>query len=188
VQFGIGKLQDDRVDGAPGEEVGGLGGIPAGQVDAGAVLERVPDGVQHGRLDPERVAGPAASQPDAAMEVHCGPDGARGEELAGGVGIGVGHATELESLVGVEGDAVGDVLHGSKRLAMLERRLGLPLVDRGSRGSALTVEVPVAGVDLYRWLRAVWPKGRRLVGAAEDLLRIAVRASRDQPQDGGRPR
>ncbi|GAA3438716.1 LysR family transcriptional regulator [Kutzneria kofuensis] len=40
------------------------------------------------------------------------------------------------------------------------------------------VEIPVAGVDLHRRLRAVWPKGRRLVGAAEDLLRIAVRAHR----------
>jgi DNA-binding transcriptional LysR family regulator len=40
------------------------------------------------------------------------------------------------------------------------------------------VEVPVAGVDLHRRLRAVWPKGRRLVGAADELLRIAVRAYR----------
>jgi DNA-binding transcriptional LysR family regulator len=36
------------------------------------------------------------------------------------------------------------------------------------------VEVPVDGVDLHRRLRAVWPKGRRLVGAAEELLRIAA--------------
>ena len=37
------------------------------------------------------------------------------------------------------------------------------------------VEVPIVGVDLHRRLRAVWPKGRQLAGAAEDLLRIAVR-------------
>lgn len=36
------------------------------------------------------------------------------------------------------------------------------------------VEVPVDGVDLHRRLRAVWPKGRRLAGAAEELLRIAA--------------
>ncbi|QUQ65821.1 LysR family transcriptional regulator [Kutzneria sp. CA-103260] len=40
------------------------------------------------------------------------------------------------------------------------------------------VEVPVAGVDLTRRLRAVWPRGRRLVGAAEELLRIAVQTGR----------
>ena len=38
------------------------------------------------------------------------------------------------------------------------------------------VEVPVAGADLHRRLRAVWPKGHRLGGAAEELLRIALRA------------
>lgn len=37
------------------------------------------------------------------------------------------------------------------------------------------VEVPIVGVDLHRQLRAVWPKGRQLAGAAEELLRIAVR-------------
>lgn len=37
------------------------------------------------------------------------------------------------------------------------------------------VEVPVAGADLRRELRAVWPRGRRLTGSAQDLLRIAVR-------------
>ncbi|MEW1772190.1 LysR family transcriptional regulator [Streptomyces sp. NPDC086777] len=36
------------------------------------------------------------------------------------------------------------------------------------------VEVPVAGADLHRRLRAVWPKGRPLAGAVEELLRIAV--------------
>ena len=40
------------------------------------------------------------------------------------------------------------------------------------------VEVAVAGVDLHRTLRAVWPEGRRLVGAAEELLRVALRACR----------
>jgi DNA-binding transcriptional LysR family regulator len=40
------------------------------------------------------------------------------------------------------------------------------------------VEVAVAGVDLHRTLRAVWPEGRKLIGAAEELLRVAVRACR----------
>jgi len=40
------------------------------------------------------------------------------------------------------------------------------------------VEVPVAGADLRRRLRAVWPKSHRLAGAAEDLLRIALRDRR----------
>jgi DNA-binding transcriptional LysR family regulator len=35
------------------------------------------------------------------------------------------------------------------------------------------LEVPVAGVDLRRRLRAVWPRGRRPTGAAEELLSIA---------------
>ncbi|MEV4313543.1 LysR family transcriptional regulator [Actinocrispum sp. NPDC049592] len=37
------------------------------------------------------------------------------------------------------------------------------------------VEVPITGADLHRRLRAVWPKGRQLMGAAADLLRIATR-------------
>jgi DNA-binding transcriptional LysR family regulator len=36
------------------------------------------------------------------------------------------------------------------------------------------VEVPVTGADLHRRLHAVWPQGRRLLGAAEELLRIAL--------------
>jgi DNA-binding transcriptional LysR family regulator len=35
------------------------------------------------------------------------------------------------------------------------------------------VEVPVADADLHRRLHAVWPKDRRLTGAATELLRIA---------------
>lgn len=37
------------------------------------------------------------------------------------------------------------------------------------------VEVPITGVDLHWRLRAVWPKGRQLVGAAGELPRIAMR-------------
>jgi DNA-binding transcriptional LysR family regulator len=43
------------------------------------------------------------------------------------------------------------------------------------------VEVPVAGVDLRRSLRAVWPKGRGLVGAAAELLRVALRKDQAPP-------
>ncbi|CCH34464.1 hypothetical protein BN6_72300 [Saccharothrix espanaensis DSM 44229] len=39
------------------------------------------------------------------------------------------------------------------------------------------VEVPVAGLDLRRVLRAVWAGGRRLVGPAAELLAVAVRRS-----------
>jgi molybdate transport repressor ModE-like protein len=39
-------------------------------------------------------------------------------------------------------------------------------------------EIPVAGADLTRRLRAVWPTGQRLTGAARDLLRIAEQPSR----------
>lgn len=37
-------------------------------------------------------------------------------------------------------------------------------------------EVPVIGMDLGRSLRMVWPHGRRLIGPAADLLRIALRS------------
>lgn len=39
------------------------------------------------------------------------------------------------------------------------------------------VEVAVAGLDLRRQLRAVWPGGRRLIGSAAELLSVALRAS-----------
>lgn len=38
------------------------------------------------------------------------------------------------------------------------------------------VEVPVDGLDLTRKLRAVWPRGRQLLGPAASLLRVATRA------------
>jgi DNA-binding transcriptional LysR family regulator len=37
------------------------------------------------------------------------------------------------------------------------------------------IEVEVAGLDLHRTLRAVWPAGRRLVGAAAELVAAATR-------------
>jgi DNA-binding transcriptional LysR family regulator len=49
-------------------------------------------------------------------------------------------------------------------------------LDRGR-----LVPVPVAGVDLARELRAVWPAGRRLSHPARDLLHIATAGL------GGRP-
>ncbi|HEY1968742.1 MAG TPA: LysR substrate-binding domain-containing protein, partial [Pseudonocardia sp.] len=36
------------------------------------------------------------------------------------------------------------------------------------------VEIKVTGVDLRRNLRAVWAQGRQLLGAAEQLLRVAL--------------
>ncbi|MDA8434493.1 MAG: LysR family transcriptional regulator [Actinomycetales bacterium] len=44
-------------------------------------------------------------------------------------------------------------------------------------GGRLAV-VAVEGMDLERRLRAVWPRGARLTGAAQDLLEIALRAPR----------
>jgi hypothetical protein len=38
------------------------------------------------------------------------------------------------------------------------------------------VKVEVADLDLRRTLRAVWPAGRRLVGAAAELVAAATRA------------
>ncbi|MEU6320815.1 LysR family transcriptional regulator [Streptomyces sp. NPDC047009] len=49
------------------------------------------------------------------------------------------------------------------------------------------VEVPVAGVDLHRQLRAVWPKDRRLTGAVEELLRIAVHTRHDERSSSSGP-
>jgi DNA-binding transcriptional LysR family regulator len=40
------------------------------------------------------------------------------------------------------------------------------------------VVVAVEGADLERRLRAVWPRGARLTGAAQDLMEIALRAPR----------
>ncbi len=51
------------------------------------------------------------------------------------------------------------------------------------------VEVPVAGVDLRRALRAVWPRGARPTGPARDLLAIARQrpaGSAAAPRPGGR--
>jgi DNA-binding transcriptional LysR family regulator len=45
------------------------------------------------------------------------------------------------------------------------------------------VRVPVAGVDLTRRLRAVWPRGQRPAGPARDLLRIAAAADVWTPPD-----
>lgn len=45
----------------------------------------------------------------------------------------------------------------------------------------LLVEVPVTGANLHRTLHAVWPEGRKLVGPAEDLLHVALRAGRPRP-------
>ncbi|WP_329134498.1 LysR family transcriptional regulator [Streptomyces sp. NBC_01476] len=49
---------------------------------------------------------------------------------------------------------------------------------RADLAGGRVVEVPVTGADLHRRLRAVWARGHRLTGAAEELLRIAVRAGR----------
>ncbi|HEY3687375.1 MAG TPA: LysR family transcriptional regulator [Streptosporangiaceae bacterium] len=38
------------------------------------------------------------------------------------------------------------------------------------------VAVPVTGLDLTRKLRAVWPRGRHLIGPAATLLRVAARS------------
>lgn len=38
-------------------------------------------------------------------------------------------------------------------------------------------EVPVAGLDLTRRLRAIWPRGRHLIGPAATLLKVAARSA-----------
>ena len=44
------------------------------------------------------------------------------------------------------------------------------LAVAGELADGRLVEVPTTGIDLRRSLRAVWPRGRRLVGAAAELL------------------
>jgi len=51
-------------------------------------------------------------------------------------------------------------------------------------GAGLLVEVATTGLDLRRQLRAVWPRGRRLVGPAAGLLSIAAARSPRRPSAG----
>ena len=64
------------------------------------------------------------------------------------------------------------------RPAPLYSPRGARLISTGNLEDDLAegriVEVPVAGADLHRQLRAVWPRDRPLTGAVEELLRIAV--------------
>ncbi|MFI9599517.1 LysR family transcriptional regulator [Streptomyces sp. NPDC052043] len=55
------------------------------------------------------------------------------------------------------------------------------LAVRGDITEGRLVAVDVAGVDLARELRAVWPTGRRLVGPAAELVAVARRAVTDGP-------
>ncbi|WP_399144784.1 LysR family transcriptional regulator [Streptomyces sp. MK7] len=50
------------------------------------------------------------------------------------------------------------------------------LAVRGDIAEGRLIGVDVAGVDLTRDLRAVWPTGRRLVGPAAELVTVARRA------------
>lgn len=50
------------------------------------------------------------------------------------------------------------------------------LAVRGDIAEGRLIGVDVAGVDLTRDLRAVWPTGRRLVGPAAELVAVARRA------------
>jgi DNA-binding transcriptional LysR family regulator len=49
----------------------------------------------------------------------------------------------------------------------------------GEVADGTLVAVPVVGLDLERRLRAVWPRGRPLVGPADHLVRIAARPAGD---------
>nr|WP_258382737.1 LysR substrate-binding domain-containing protein [Streptomyces sp. NTH33] len=53
------------------------------------------------------------------------------------------------------------------------------LAVRGDIAEGRLVAVDVAGVDLTRELRAVWPPGRRLVGPAAELVAVARGAATD---------
>src|SRR5215470_16593151 len=53
----------------------------------------------------------------------------------------------------------------SKRLTMLERRLGLPLAERGTRGSVLTVE----GKAVCHWAERVLAEARNLMAGVAAL-------------------
>ncbi|WP_443073117.1 LysR family transcriptional regulator [Streptomyces sp. S465] len=54
------------------------------------------------------------------------------------------------------------------------------LAVRGDITEGRLVGIEVAGVDLTRALRAVWPVGRRLVGPAAELVAVAGEGSRHQ--------
>jgi DNA-binding transcriptional LysR family regulator len=49
------------------------------------------------------------------------------------------------------------------------------LAVRGDIAEGRLIGVDVAGIDLTRELRAVWPMGRRLVGPAAELVTVARR-------------
>lgn len=51
------------------------------------------------------------------------------------------------------------------------------LAAESDLAAGLLVAVEVAGVELDRRLRAIWPRSSRLVGVAQDLLTIALRTS-----------
>lgn len=60
------------------------------------------------------------------------------------------------------------------------------LAVAGELGSGTLVAVPVRGLDLERRLTAVWVRGRPLTGPAQELVRLATRASTPSgPRRGG---
>jgi DNA-binding transcriptional LysR family regulator len=46
------------------------------------------------------------------------------------------------------------------------------LAVAGELADGRLVEIPITGLDLNRSLRAVWPRGRRLIGAASEFLGV----------------
>lgn len=63
--------------------------------------------------------------------------------------------------------AVKVVVAGGTGVAVLST-----LAVAGELADGRLVEVPTVGLDLTRSLRAIWPRGRRLIGAASEFLAI----------------
>lgn len=81
---------------------------------------------------------------------------------------GAGETTPLVEL-GSAAAVRGAVIAGAGPAVMSELAVAADLAD------GRLVEVAVAGLDLRRTLRAVWPRGRKLVGPAASLLATAIR-------------
>lgn len=67
--------------------------------------------------------------------------------------------------------AVKVVVAGGTGVAVLS---GLAVA--GELADGRLVEIPTAGLDLDRSFRAIWPRGRRLLGAAAEFLAVALRS------------
>ncbi|SDO37184.1 LysR family transcriptional regulator [Lentzea jiangxiensis] len=116
-------------------------------------------------------AGKAAATPLVVREPGSGTRQAWEHALtAAGVGESAGPLLEMSSTTAIKAAAIGGI--GPAVLS-----LHTVATDVAAR---TLVRVEVAGVNLHRALRAVWPAGRTPRGPAADLLAIATRSLTDR--------